>query len=156
MRLYFFRHAIAEDADEETSDEQRALTEEGIAKTQRAAQVLKALGVQPDHMFSSPLVRAAQTAEILAGVLGVEVETRQELAPGFSITGLETLTRDFNKEEIMLVGHEPDFSTTITSLTGGRVTVKRGGLARIEIVSRRPLLGQLVWLLAPKVFEQLV
>ena len=156
MRLYFFRHAIAEDADEETSDEQRALTEEGIAKTQRAAQVLKALGVQPDHMFSSPLVRAAQTAEILAGVLGVEVETRQELAPGFSITGLEMLTRDFNKEEIMLVGHEPDFSTTITSLTGGRVTVKRGGLARIEIVSRRPLLGQLVWLLAPKVFEQLV
>ncbi|MEP7291254.1 MAG: phosphohistidine phosphatase SixA [Chloroflexota bacterium] len=155
MRLYFFRHAIAYDEDDKTPDEQRALTDEGIARTKRAAQVLKAIGVKPDHLLSSPLVRAEQTAEILAQALGVKLEIRSEVAPGFNITSLEALTHDFTKEEILFVGHEPDFSTTITSLTGARVTMKRGGLARIEIISRRPLLGQLVWLIAPKVFEQL-
>ena len=155
MRLYFFRHAIAHDADERTVDEQRELTDEGIAKTKRAAQGLKAMGVKPDRLFSSPLVRAAQTAEILAHELGVEVEIRKEVGPGFSITAVEALTHDLTKEEVMFVGHEPDFSTTITSLTGGRVILKRGGLARIEVVSRRPMLGHLVWLIAPKVFEQL-
>lgn len=155
MRLYFFRHAIAHDADDKTPDEQRALTDEGIARTKRAGQVLKAMGVKPDRLFSSPLVRAEQTAEILAHALGVSVEVRKEVSPGFSIAAVESLTHDFDKEEIMFVGHEPDFSTTINSLTGGRVIVKRGGLARVEIVSRRPLLGNLVWLIAPKVFEQL-
>lgn len=155
MRLYFFRHAIAYDADDRTPDEQRALTDEGIARTKRAGQVLKALGVKPDHLFSSPLVRAEQTAEILANSLGVKFEVRKEVAPGFSIAAVEALTHDFDKEEVMFVGHEPDFSTTITSLTGGRVIVKRGGLVRVEIVSRRPMLGNLVWLIAPKVFEQL-
>jgi len=101
------------------------------------------------------LVRAEQTAEILANSLGVKCEVRKEVGPGFSIAAVEALTHDFDKEEIMFVGHEPDFSTTITSLTGGRVIVKRGGLARVEIVSRRPMLGNLVWLIAPKVFEQL-
>lgn len=155
MRLYFFRHAIAQDPDDQTPDEQRELTEEGIARTKRAAQVMKALGVSPDYIYSSPLKRSLQTANILARGLGVEVEVKPELAPGFSIAGLEALTRDLNNEELLLVGHEPDFSTTISSLTGGRVVMKRGGLARVEVISRRPMLGQLIWLVAPKVFEQL-
>lgn len=155
MRLYFFRHAIAQDPDDQTPDEQRELTEEGIARTKRAAQVMKALGVSPDYLLTSPLKRAHQTANILARGLGVDVEVKPELAPGFSITGLEALTRDMNNEELLLVGHEPDFSTTISSLTGGRVVMKRGGLARVEVISRRPMLGQLIWLVAPKVFEQL-
>ena len=54
----------------------------------------------------------------------------------------------------MFVGHEPDFSTTISSLVGGRVVMKRGGLARIDIVSPQPLLGELVWLIAPKIFGE--
>jgi phosphohistidine phosphatase SixA len=57
----------------------------------------------------------------------------------------------------MFVGHEPDFSTTIASLVGGRVAMKKGGLARVDIISSQPqpLLGELVWLIAPKVFERL-
>ncbi len=155
MRLYFFRHAIAEDADDQTPDEQRALTDEGIARTKRAAQLFKPLGIKPDHIYTSPLVRAKQTAEIVGEVLGIEVEERAEVGPGFSIAAVETLTRELGNEEVLFVGHEPDFSTTITSLTGGRVTMKRGGLARVEVISRRPMLGQLIWLIAPKVFEQL-
>lgn len=155
MRLYFFRHAIAHDQDDRTPDEGRELTEEGVARTKRAAQLLKALGVSPDILYTSPLKRAHQTANILGRGLGVDVVVQAELAPGFGITALEVLTRNLNNEEILLVGHEPDFSSTISSLTGGRVIMKRGGLARIEIISRRPMLGQLIWLIAPKVFEQL-
>ena len=54
----------------------------------------------------------------------------------------------------MFVGHEPDFSTTITSLVGGRVVMKKGGLARVDIISDQPLLGELVWLIAPKIFDE--
>jgi phosphohistidine phosphatase len=153
MRLYFFRHAIAHDADEQTSDAERALTKVGFANTERAAEALMALGVKPDHLYSSPLVRAVQTAQIIGQALGVPVEERTEVSPGFSIFGVETLTRDLDHDaEVMFVGHEPDFSRTISSLVGGRVVMKKGGLARIDMVSYEPLLGELVWLIAPKVF----
>lgn len=155
MRLYFFRHAIAYDQDDKIPDEERELTEEGIARTKRAAQLLKDLGVAPDHLYTSPLKRCQQTANILGRGLGVNVEVQPELAPGFNITAIESLTHNFSKEEILFVGHEPDFSTTISSLTGGRVIMKRGSLARVEVISRRPMLGQLIWLIAPKIFEQL-
>jgi phosphohistidine phosphatase len=154
MRLYFFRHAIAHDADEQTPDAERELTKVGIANTERAAQVLQALGVAPDILYSSPLVRARQTADILAPALGVLVDERKEVAPGFGITSLETLLHGLDHgNEVMFVGHEPDLSRTITSLAGGRVVMKKGGLARVDMISYQPLLGELVWLLAPKVFE---
>ena len=56
----------------------------------------------------------------------------------------------------LVVGHEPDFSGTISALIGGgSVVMKKGGLARIDVVSRHPLRGSLVWLIAPKVYERL-
>ena len=155
MRLYFMRHAIAHDADENTPDEKRELTDKGIANTHQAARVLKALGLKPTHIYSSPLVRAHETAEIVSKALGVEVEVRKEVGPGFSIHAVEVLTRDLGEDtEVLFVGHEPDFSTTISSLSGGRILMKRGGLARIDIISLQPLLGELVWLIAPKIFEE--
>lgn len=154
MRLYFFRHAIAHDAGEDMTDAQRPLTKSGIANTERAAQALVALGVKPDILYSSPLVRARQTADILAPALGVLVDERKEVAPGFSITALEVLLHGMDHgAEVLFVGHEPDLSRTVSSLVGGRVVMKRGGLARVDIMSYEPLLGELVWLLAPKVFE---
>ena len=74
MQLYFLRHAIAHDADENTSDEQRALTDKGIAHTRHTARLIKALGVKPNRLYSSPLVRARETANIVAQLLGIEVE----------------------------------------------------------------------------------
>jgi phosphohistidine phosphatase len=154
MRLYFFRHAIAHDASENMTDAERPLTKAGIANTERAAQMLVALGLKLDYLFSSPLLRARQTADILAPALGVLVDERKEVAPGFSITSIEPLLHGMDHgNEIMFVGHEPDFSRTISSLVGGRLVMKKGGLARVDIVSYEPLLGELVWLLAPKVFE---
>jgi phosphohistidine phosphatase len=152
MRLYFMRHGIAEDG---TPDAERALTKEGVNNTKLAAQKLKALGVSVAHLYSSPLVRARQTAEIVAQALNTEVEIRDEVGPGFSITAVQAMVSDVDREDsVMFVGHEPDFSTTITSLVGGRIVMKKGGLARVDVISDQPLLGKLVWLIAPKFYEE--
>ena len=157
MELYFFRHALAEDAVGMISDFDRKLTPEGINRTRQAAQILKSLEVSPTRLYSSPLVRARQTAELLSAELGIPVQLRSELAPGFGYGELRTLVHDASaNDHIMLVGHEPDFSVTISALTGGsEIVMKKGGLARIEVTGYQPLQGALVWLIAPKVFQAL-
>lgn len=158
MRLYFFRHGIAQPHDEPgIMDHQRQLTEDGSNRTRRAARLLKLLDIKPDRLYSSPLIRARQTADILGQVLGIAVQVRAELAPGFSAAHVGALTRDIGAEgEVLFVGHEPDFSATICDLIGGgQITLKKGSLARVDVASYHPLSGSLTWLLNPKVFEEL-
>jgi phosphohistidine phosphatase len=79
----------------------------------------------------------------------------ERLAPGFGVDDLtQVLQTHPQAENIMLVGHEPDFSITIGALTGGRVVCKKGGLARVDITSTEPLQGELVWLIPPKVLAR--
>ncbi len=158
MRLYFFRHGIAQDNTEgRLPDQQRQLTLKGAERVRQAARVMKALAIQPDRLFSSPLIRARQTADIIGQTLGVAVQVRDELGWDFSQAAVEALTRDLGDDaEVMFVGHEPTFSETISSLIGGgSVEMKKGGLARVDIFDYQPLRGTLVWLIAPRVFEQL-
>jgi phosphohistidine phosphatase len=156
MQLYFFRHAEAEDGSATLPDYARQLTKRGVQRTRNAANALKSLGLKPAHLYSSPLVRARQTADILAETLGVEVLERAEVGPGFNEQAVETLVRDAGGDsEIMFVGHEPDFSATVSALIGGGwVEIKKGGLARIDIDNVQPLRGMLVWLIAPKIFDE--
>lgn len=155
MHLYFFRHAEAEPGSAKLSDENRQITSRGIERTHRAAQMLKALKIKPVRLFSSPLVRARQTADILGKTLGVPVQVRTELGPGFNAQAVNALVRDLGRgAEVMFVGHEPDFSATVSALIGGGwITMKKGGLARIDVDSEQPVRGSLVWLIAPKVFD---
>ncbi len=155
MRLYFMRHGLAEDETEKISDAQRKLTERGVASTQQAARMIKALGLKPNRFYTSPLLRAHQTASIVGKALGIEPEVRPELVSGFfSINAVAALTHDLKvNDEVFFFGHEPDFSTTISSLTGARIVMKRGGLARVDVISQQPMLGELIWLIAPKIFE---
>lgn len=156
MRIYFFRHALAEDnASGRMPDADRQLTAKGVARTELAARFLDALGVRPGVLYSSPLVRARETAGILGEHLRLAVKVTPELAPGFNADALERLVQGLGEaDEVMLVGHEPDFSGTITALTGlGRVVVKKGGLARVDIAAASPLRGSLVWLLTPKIMD---
>ena len=55
MRLYFMRHALAEDLTDKITDAQRKLTDRGIASTQQAARAIKALGIKPNRFYTSPL-----------------------------------------------------------------------------------------------------
>lgn len=158
MQLYFFRHGQAGQGQHgDPKDDLRELTVEGIERTRNAAKVIVELGVKPTHIFSSPLVRAKQTAEIVAKSLKTPVDVRTEVGPGFNIHAVEELIESIDdQEEVMFFGHEPDFSTTVSTLIGGaELVMKKGGLARVDLFSRRPPRGALVWLIAPKVFEVL-
>lgn len=155
MKLYFFRHAEAEPG-VNISDHERSLTALGVQRTSHAAHVLAKLGVQPHYLFSSPRKRAVQTADLLAEALRLRVQVRDELNFDFDIKALQILLAHVkDDEDVMLVGHEPTFSQTVRELTGGRLEMKKGGLARVDVLTRAPLNGVLVWLIAPKVFDGL-
>jgi phosphohistidine phosphatase len=90
MKLYFFRHGEAEEGTT-VNDFNRQLTVNGSARVKTAGRVLAKLGIKPTHLFSSPRVRAKQTAELLSKALNIPVEEREELNFHFDVTNLEGL-----------------------------------------------------------------
>src|SRR5579871_2535996 len=97
MRLYFLRHGIAEDT--ATSDAERKLTKQGIEQLHEGARLFKQLDIHLKHLYSSPLVRAQETAEIVGKALDVEVEIRKEVGPGFNVAAVAALTRDLGSDD---------------------------------------------------------
>jgi phosphohistidine phosphatase len=155
VKLYFLRHAHAEDKHPD-GDAARRLTDKGINSAQAVADLLKRLDVQPAYIFTSPRVRALFTAQIVGEALGKEPEIREAANFGFDLAGLNTLIAALADDiEVIIVGHEPTFSVTIGELTGGRLQMKKSGLARVDLHSRAPLRGELVWLIAPKILGAL-
>ena len=157
--LYLIRHAIAEDHAASGRDEDRRLTREGAAKMQRAALGLRRLGVAPDAIWSSPLPRARETAEIVRDALasGLKVTTCAPLAPGGSseavIAGLKSAS---GVQQLVLVGHEPDLGELASHLLTGApsapaLVFKKGAVAAIELGQLPPRsLGTLSWFLTPR------
>jgi phosphohistidine phosphatase len=157
MELYFLRHGIAADAEPDgMGDAGRPLTKEGIAKMQAGARGMRQLGLQLDALLSSPLVRARETAAIVARALGPELQLADELAPGCDLGQLFALLGEHRAaERVMLVGHEPDFSGLIGALTGGsQVLMKKGGLARVDTELLEQGAGTLTWLLPPRILRE--
>ena len=155
MRLYFLRHGIADWPDwDPARDHERPLTKDGVKKIKEQAKALADLGLKIDAILSSPYARAYQTADIVAGKLGLEVKAEQLLAPGFNADKLAEIVQSFADDQaLLLVGHEPNFSMVIAEITGGgRVQMKKGTLARVDV--NRELQGELVWLLPPKVLAR--
>ncbi|HLF28800.1 MAG TPA: phosphohistidine phosphatase SixA [Anaerolineae bacterium] len=153
MQLYFLRHGLADWPNWDAArDDERPLTDAGAAKMKAEAKTIQRLDLKLDAILSSPLVRAWQTAEAVAKRLNLEVNGEPALAPGFDVKRLRAIVRRHAQADaLMLVGHEPDFSGTIAHLIGGgRVVLKKGGVARVDLDSLDPLSGALVWLLAPK------
>jgi phosphohistidine phosphatase len=114
---------------------------------------MKAMGLAPEVIVTSPLVRARRTAEIVAEELGLSerlVDDRR-LARGLDARRLAEIVADHGEAmSLMIVGHEPDFSFTVAELTGGgRVDFKKGGLARVDVQGPRLDDGTLAWLLTP-------
>ncbi len=114
------------------------------------AEFLGKLKVAPSLILSSPLPRAWQTAEIVAEFLHVALREERTLSPGFSAAKLKTILRQNQETELMIVGHEPDFSAVIHSLTGGDVKLAKAAIARVDL-ERDGAAGRLIWLLPPKV-----
>ncbi len=156
MILYFLRHGLAGSREEwEGDDRERPLIKKGEKRMALSAEMMDAIIPDLDEIITSPLVRARQTAEIVADELGMRdaMVEDERLAPGFNLERLELIVKDYpNAEALMLVGHEPDFSETIGRLIGGgNILCKKGGLARVDLSNLDPLLGDLVWLLQPRI-----
>lgn len=152
MELYFLRHAEAEDARSGLADGDRRLTPEGSEATKREAEGLRKLGLKLDLVLTSPLVRARQTAEIVAKALGLPTPTAaSQLASGCELADLRSLLSEHaDCKRVMLVGHEPDFSRMVSQLVGSAsLKLKKGGIARVNADSIESGRGELEWLLTP-------
>lgn len=148
MKLYFLRHAHADWPDWSGSDDQRPLTKQGRKQSRRMAKLLRKLCVNPALVLSSPLPRAFQTAEIVATRLCVELKEEPALAKGFNLPALRAILTRTHAQDLMVVGHEPDFTAVISQLTGARLKLAKAGLARVDLESPESD-GTLIWLIPP-------
>lgn len=146
--LIFLRHGLADWPNWKGSDDDRPLNEEGKKETHRVAAFLAALGIEPQKILASPLPRASQTADIAAEYIKAPIEIAKSLSQGFNVRQLEKLLDGKNLESVMLVGHEPDFSDVIESLSGGDIKLRKSGVARLSL-DRKKMRARLQWLLTP-------
>jgi phosphohistidine phosphatase len=140
--IWLLRHGDAEDG---SPDSERPLTEKGREQARAVGAALKALGVELDACLSSPKVRAAETARLACEPLGVEPQLEPKLAGG--PFDAEALAAGLG-EDVLLVGHDPDFSMAVHSLSGAQVRMKKGGLAGIEK-------GELMVLMRPRELKRI-
>ena len=156
--LYLIRHGVAEErGDAWPDDSKRPLTEDGTSRMRKAARGLSRLGVVFDIVLTSPLVRARQTAEIVAGGLAPRpsLVNLDSLAPDAGYAALITeLEKHARKPRIALVGHEPDIGELAARLIGSRRSIefKKGAICRIDVDDIPPTgPGQLRWFITPKI-----
>jgi phosphohistidine phosphatase len=155
--LYFVRHADAGDAAEWRGDDaQRPLSPKGRHQVERLAAFLAGIGFAPDVIVSSPKLRAVQTAETLAAAVSRSATTDDRLAGGFTIDGLASLLDTLpGQHRVLLVGHDPDFSSVVSTVCGAKgLRLSTCTLARVD-VDRVPAAGRgsLRWLIPPEALE---
>lgn len=148
MLLYFMRHAEAEEVGP-VGDESRALTQNGVQRTEEAAAALHAMDLELDLILSSPATRAMQTAEIVAQVLEVPVKPEKLLGGRLGLPELESALQEHDMQlNVLLVGHEPDFSEVISELIGGgNIEMKKGAIACVGCQGVTRGRGALRWLM---------
>ena len=150
MHLYFLRHGEADWPNWNKPDDERPLTERGKKEMKKVAAFLARLDLSLDHIVTSPLPRAKQTAEPVAKFFELELSQDELLEPGFGSTELKKLVKKYPGESLMVVGHEPDFTKTISALTGANVKLSKAGLALVD-VDLTTMRGKLLWLFPPKI-----
>jgi phosphohistidine phosphatase len=152
QQLWLLRHGEAEPHGSKPDDE-RELTERGRDQSRSAGRALKALGVEIHQAFTSPKVRARDTARLACAELGIEPIEERALAEGFDgRAALELMAAAGADQRVLVVGHEPDFSQVVYDLTGGRVDFKKGGVAAVRLDGSR---GELVALLRPRELDRI-
>jgi phosphohistidine phosphatase len=158
--LYLVRHGIAEDrGDAWPDDAKRPLSEDGMARMRKAARGLARLGVAIDVVLTSPLVRARQTAEIVAEAIHPRpsLATAESLSPeGNYAAVVAELEKHARKTRIALVGHEPSIGELAARLIGSRhaIQFKKGAICRIDVETLPPSgPGDLRWLMTMKILR---
>jgi phosphohistidine phosphatase len=152
QQIWFLRHGEAEPHDAR-SDFDRELTERGREQARSAGRALAALKVEFQLAFTSPKVRARDTALLACREVGIEPVEHEALASGFEAReALALLAAAGGEQRILVVGHEPDFSRVVGDLTGARVDFKKGGVAGVRVEGAG---GELIVLLRPREIDRL-
>jgi phosphohistidine phosphatase len=167
MELYLLRHGVAVQRGTPgyKNDRLRPLTPDGRRRLAAIAVGMKRLGVSFDVIFSSPLVRARETAELIARGLGLDrhVTTSPLLAPdadtGRLLAEVETMLSR-TSARVLLVGHEPDLSRLASVLVfgeeGGMIKLRKGGLLKLTAAEwRQGRRARLEFLLSPEHLQSL-
>ena len=155
--LYLLRHAHAGDPEGWTGDDAaRPLSAKGERQADRLGAFLGGNGFRPDAIVSSPKLRARQTAEIVAGHLGVAVGLDERLAGAFDASTVDAILADLGgPARPVLVGHDPDFSALLAWLArADGLTMKKGAFACVDV--QGPIAagqGSLRWLIPPDLLE---
>jgi phosphohistidine phosphatase len=151
-QLWLLRHGEAEPHDARP-DFERRLTERGEEQSRAAGRALAALEMTFQAVYTSPKVRARDTARLACEALGCEPIEHAALTEGFDADDARALLNAVGPDErILVVGHNPDFAQVVFDLTGGRVDFKKGGVAGIRLDGTT---GELIALLRPRELERL-
>ena len=152
MQLWLLRHGEAV-PHESKPDFDRELTARGERQSTAAGEALARLGLELAACYTSPLLRARQTAELACEPLSVVPENRELLGKDFDVEGLRELLAEHDDDErILIVGHNPAFEQVVHDLTGANVDFKKGGVAAIRVSGSQ---GELIALLRPRELESL-
>ncbi len=163
MQLYVVRHGIAIDreAPKCPPEAERYLTPEGIARTKQVAKAIAGMGIHADLMVSSPYVRATQTAAIFAKTLDYpqqKIRHSDSLLPGAEPGAfLRELAREKNAASVFCFGHAPHVDGLLAAAVGAPrqiCSMKKAGVAFIELKRLSPANGQLMWLITPKLIRK--
>lgn len=161
MFLYIARHAWAGhfgDAGDWGADSERPLTADGVERYRCVLAKLSKAGMRPQVIATSPLVRCAQTAKLIAEVCGGAVTELEALALGAEMTPLLDWTHQQTADQICWVGHNPDVGRLAAAMVGDGDTAVRfakGGVAAIRFYGDpAPGMGDLHWLATAKLLGE--
>jgi len=163
FEIYLIRHGLAAERGENFPDDtKRPLTARGIQRLKREAKALNTLDIAFDVILTSPLVRARQTADVIAAGLRnpAPILTAASLAPGATHNALidELAKQSHRRKRIALVGHEPGIGELAGRLLGLRrpLEFKKGAICRIDVTALPPTgPGSLVWFVSPRMLRKL-
>jgi phosphohistidine phosphatase len=163
MELYIVRHGIAVDREDPKcpADPERFLTEEGIEKSRQVAKGLSKVASIPDLILTSPYLRAFQTAEIFAEELEYsknKIRKSELLLPGAEPLQLfRELAKDKDASSVFVFGHAPHLDDLIATSIGAKhhfCSLKKAGVAAVELKRLVPPSGELIWLATPKLLRK--
>jgi phosphohistidine phosphatase len=163
MRLYLMRHGPAIDRDDPDCppEAERYLTTRGIKRTRQAAEGLAEVGISPAVLLTSPYVRAVQTGEIVCEVLGIDsknLHATDALKPEAKPARIAEELGRLSFDEAICFGHAPhldDFIAHVLRASAPITTLKKAGVACLELQTLSSAAGQLRWMLTPRLLRNL-
>jgi phosphohistidine phosphatase len=163
VQVILFRHGLAVERGDERfpRDADRPLTRKGEKRVRQAARGLVALGVAPDLVLHSPLVRAEQTAELISRELGLSRKQRSEtrsLLPGRKLPALAEELSHLEAKSVLCVGHAPHLDRFLALVVGARTgafELGKAGAACLKLGDLPTPVGELEWLLSPAALRRL-